>query len=476
MSDIDPEFLQMADEVYANAQVVDLYTDTEDGNALRLIAIHGDRFRRIADMRRWHVWDKMRWAQDYEDREIREVTKDLARKLPEDNKTARAFKRSSMSPPGISGCVRMAETDPRVSILANELDSWPELLNTPSGIVDLRTGDIHPHDPKYLLTRITNHEVAIGAPHPRWDRFLAETFGADFDLIAYIKRLFGLALLGMVTEHVLPFLHGAGANGKGELTLTLQGLLGDADSGGYAVSAPDGFLMAGRENKHETEMARLRGARLVVCSEQTSGKRFDEAKVKRLTGGDRLTGRFMRGDFFDFDPSHLVWVLSNHLPEVKEGGPSFWRRVRRIPFQHVVPEDERIVDLHEILLKTEGPAILGWAIEGSVEVLQGGLRDPLAVLVATAEYELSEDTLASFIKERCILNPHSWVQMSDFRETYIGYCDEVGIDLDSRLSAKALGSRLRGEFGVLDGQLQRPSRKTYKGIGLLSTSGDDDDD
>jgi putative DNA primase/helicase len=163
---------------------------------------------------------------------------------------------------------------------------------------------------------------------------LAETFDKDAELISYMQRLCGLALLADVRDHVLPFLHGVGANGKGVLTLVLQGLLGDADAGGYAVSAPDGFLMTGREGKHETEVARLRGARLVVR-------------------------RANLGDFFDFPPSHLAWVLSNHLPAVREGGPSFWRRVRRIPFRHVVPEDRRIPDLHDQLLAEEGPAILG---------------------------------------------------------------------------------------------------------------------
>jgi P4 family phage/plasmid primase-like protien len=180
----------------------------------------------------------------------------------------------------------------------------------------------------------------------------------------------------------------------------MQGLLGDADTGGYAVSAPDGFLTSGRDGKHETEIARLRGARLVVCSEQTSGKRFDEQKVKRFTGGDLLTGRFMRGDFFDFRASHLLWVLSNHLPAVREGGPSFWRRVRLIPFIHVVPEAQRIADLHDQLLEAEGPPILGWAVRGAVAVLDGGLADPEAVIKATKEYETNEDSLASFVQRR----------------------------------------------------------------------------
>jgi P4 family phage/plasmid primase-like protien len=316
-------------------------TKTDDGNALRLISAHGDKFRRVADMHRWFHWDDARWATDHDERKIREAARELARSLPEDDK-GDSFKRVSMSATGISSAVRLAQSDPRVSILAVDLDSHPELINTPSGVVDLRTGTIMPHNPALLLTRLTAQPVDLDKSHLRWDEFLAETFDKDAELINYMQRLCGLALLGDVRDHVLPFLHGVGANGKGVLTLVLQGLLGDAGAGGYAVSAPDGFLMTGREGKHETEIARLRGARLVVCAEQTSGKRFDESKVKRLTGGDMLTGRFMRGDFFDFPPSHLVWVLSNHLPAVREGGPSFWRRVRRIPFRHVVPEDHRI--------------------------------------------------------------------------------------------------------------------------------------
>ena len=156
-------------------------------------------------------------------------------------------------------------SDPRISILAADLDSHPELINTPCGLVNLRTGEIKPHDPDLLLTRTTAYGVDFDTPHPQWDAFLKETFDGDDELISYMQRLAGLALLGNVHDHVLPFLHGIGANGKGVLTLVLQGLLGDADTGGYAVSAPDGFLMSGRDGAHPTEIARLRGARLVVC-------------------------------------------------------------------------------------------------------------------------------------------------------------------------------------------------------------------
>jgi len=443
-------------------------TATDDGNALRLINEHGHNFRRVADMRRWFHWDGKRWAMDHEHRAIRAAARELARQLPEDSKEEKLFKRNSMSAIGISGAVRVAEVDRRISILAAELDARPHLLNTPTGVVDLRTAIVEPHNPDLLLTRITAYGVDLETPHPTWDRFLKETFGesqsdlVETDLVAYLQRLAGLALLGSIREHVLPFLHGVGANGKGVLTLVLQGLLGDADNGGYAVSAPDGFLMTGRDGAHPTEIARLRGARLVVCSEQTSGKRFDESKVKRLTGGDMLTGRFMRGDFFDFTPSHLMWVLSNHLPAVREGGPSFWRRVRLIPFRNVVPEDKREPDLHEQLLESEGPAILGWAVRGAVQVTTKGLADPNAVIKATKEYEVSEDTLASFIRDECLVGKDWWCTVAELRSRYERHCHEMGAE---PLTAKALGMRLTSEYPVTSGKANRGLR-VYRGINL----------
>jgi putative DNA primase/helicase len=211
----------------------------------------------------------------------------------------------------------------------------------------------------------------------------------------------------------------------------------------------------------------LRGARLVVCSEQTSGKRFDESKVKRLTGGDKLTGRFMRGDFFDFLPSHLVWVLSNHLPAVREGGPSFWRRVRKIPFLHVVPEEERVSDLHEQLLAEEGPAMLGWAVRGANDVLAVGLADPESVIKATRDYEISEDTLASLVQDECLLGPNWWCFKGDLRARYERHCDEMGVDPSDRLSAKSLTIRLTSEYPVKSDQAAK-GKRIYRGIALAA--------
>jgi putative DNA primase/helicase len=431
-------------------------TETDHGNALRLIDSHSERFRHIADMGRWHHWDSTKWALDVNNREVRNAHIDLAHQLPEGG-----FKRNALSRGGITSAIGVAELDERISILTRQLDAYPELLNTPGGIDNLRTGEVIPFDPRYLLSRSTAYAADMSAPHPKWDQFLSETFPGSDQLVSYLQRLYGLALVGEVREQILPFLYGTGANGKGVVTLVLQGLLGDADNGGYAVSAPDGFLLAGRDNAHPTEIARLRGARLVVCSEQSSGKKFDEVRVKKFTGGDRLTGRWMGGNFFDFDPSHLLWVMSNHLPAVKEGGPSFWRRVRLIPFSHVVPEDKRVLDLHQQLLDSEGPAILGWAVRGAVDVLANGLRDPAEVVKATYDYQVSEDTLSSFIRDECELGGEGSCKVGDFTARYRQHCEEMDAEV---LSSRALTMRLMSEYNIE--RARNGSGRIYKGVAL----------
>jgi len=323
-----------------------------------------------------------------------------------------------------------------------------------------------PHDPKFKLTRITRYGVRLGVKlqdMPKFFDFLYETFDGDFEMIEFIQRLCGLMLIGKVTEHILPFFFGSGANGKGCLTLICQGILGDADAGGYACSAPTGFLMAGRDNAHPTELARLRGARLVVCSEQSGRRAFDESKVKLYTGGDKLAGRFMRGDFFEFEPSHLLLVLSNYLPEVKEGGESFWRRTRRIDFEHEVPEDKRVDELDQKILEADGEAIHGWMIQGAIDVLNNGLRCPDNVMASTKEYRESEDALTAFVEQKVIPGLH--VIKSVLRSRYSQFCKDMGAE---PMNATNLTVKLKQEHGIQDGskKINGKTHRVYLGIDL----------
>ncbi|WP_232524348.1 DNA primase family protein [Nocardiopsis gilva] len=313
----------------------DTYTRTDDGNALRLVDEHAHQVRHCPQ-RGWLVWDGHRWTWDDRGR-VRELARAIARSLPDEAKEDAGHKARSLSARGLEAMVKVAQTDPRIVTPLAELDGDPWQLNTPSGVVDLRTGTLGAPDPAALHTRSTLVAPDFDAPAERWGQFLTDTFGGDPTLIAYVQRLLGLSLIGTVVEQLLPFAFGDGANGKSTLADTVMRLVGIGETG-YAISAPSEMLLASSANSHPTEIARLAGARLVVASELDDGQRFAEARIKMLTGRDVITGRFMRQDFFSFTPTHTLWLLGNHQPQVRTGGPAFWRRLRLVPFLHTVPK------------------------------------------------------------------------------------------------------------------------------------------
>jgi P4 family phage/plasmid primase-like protien len=328
----------------------DQWLATDDSNALGLVEAYGERIRYCTDKGRWLAWDGTRWEwQASTGGAAREYAKTWARDLPDGEKHESAWKKRSLSSAGTTAMLVQAATDPRLTVTMNDLDAHPWELNTPAGIVDLRTGELCPSDPAKLHTRVTGCAPDLDADPTTWARFLTDTFN-DETLIAYLRRLVGYSAVGVVGPHVLPFCHGSGGNGKGVFLEVLVKALGD-----YATTAPSGFLMASAHVSHETEIARLAGARMVLCSEVNEDDRFDEAKVKQLTGGDTLTARFMRQDHFTFAATHQLWLMGNHKPAVRSGGRSFWRRLRLVPFEHEVPEDKVVDDLQGILFRDHGP-------------------------------------------------------------------------------------------------------------------------
>ena len=193
--------------------------------------------------------------------------------------------------------------------------------------------------------------------------------------------------------------------------------------GDYAQAAPAGFLIEKRE-QHPTELMRLRGARAVFASEVPDGAVFDEAKTKALTGGDTITARKMHQDFVSFQPTHTLFVLGNHQPSVGAGGPSFWRRLRLIPFMNVVPEEARDDQLVEKIISQEAPGVMAWIIDGAVAYYKDGLHAPESVLAATSDYEESEDHFGRFLEDVCHVGggPHCTVAYARMRYAYTDWC------------------------------------------------------
>jgi putative DNA primase/helicase len=260
--------------------------------------------------------------------------------------------------------------------------------------IDLRTGVDHPPNRLDYCTKQT--AVSPAPPStlcPMWMAFLNRVTGSNDARIGFLQRFLGYCCTGYVHEHVIAFLYGTGANGKSVFVNTIAGIFGD-----YCVSAPIEMFLTSKYDRHPTEIARLKGARLVIAQETQKGRSWDEAKLKNLTGGDRLSARFMRGDFFDFAPTHKIIISGNTRPSLRNVDEGIRRRFLLVPFTVQIPPAERDPKLAD-KLKAEWPAILRWMVNGCLEWKRVGLVVPTVVRLATEEYLAEQDTLAQWADE-----------------------------------------------------------------------------
>lgn len=366
---------------------------TEDALALAFTRRYHRDWRYVAAWGRWLVWDGRRWRNE-ETLAATDLIRGVCRHaaLQADNPKLAAKLATSGT---VGGVERLARADRRHAATTAEWDADPWLLNTPGGVVDLRTGRMRAHDRADRMTKITT--ATPGGDCPTWRRFLAEVTGGDADLQAYLQRVSGYCLTGSTQEHALFFLYGTGANGKSVFVNTLATILGD-----YAASAPMDTFMETRSDRHPTDMAGLRGARFVSSIETEQGRRWAESKVKSLTGGDKISARFMRQDFFEFWPQFKLFVAGNHKPAIRNVDEAMKRRLHLIPFTITVPPERRDKHLQQKLL-AERDGILAWALEGCLAWQRlGRLDPPPQVVAATEEYFEAEDALGRWLEERCV--------------------------------------------------------------------------
>ena len=390
---------------------------SEDALALQFSELHKDDLRYVADWSKWLQWDGTRWAFD---RTVNVY--DLARAVCREGGARRAATRAAVE--------NLARADRRHAATVEDWDSHVWLVTTPGGTVDLRTGDMKPNTPADLITKTTSISPKAGCD--RWIEFLRRVTDGDDDLRAFLQRMAGYALTGLTREHALFFLYGLGANGKSVFLNTLSGIFGD-----YHVTAPMEVFIASHSDRHPTELAMLRGARLVTAVETEEGRRWAESRIKALTGGDPITARFMRQDFFEFIPVFKLMIAGNHKPALRSVDEAIRRRLHLVPFTVTIPESQRDETLAESL-KGEWPGILEWAIEGAVEWGMTGLRSPEAVREATKEYLTAEDALAQWIGDRCSTGPDFRCSTSDLFASWRSWCEDTGEFVGSmkRLSQK----------------------------------------
>ena len=320
------------------------------------------------------------------------------------------------------GCMLLA-TRHKVVVHHSDLDKGHFLLNAANGTVDLQTGKMRPHERRDLLTHDVEIPFDAAAAAPTWLQFLNSTFSGDADLIQFVQRAVGYSLTGDVREQVLLICHGVGSNGKSVFLNILRKLLGN-----LAWQAAPDLLMADKQRRHPTEQADLFGKRLVVCQETGEGRRFNENLVKQLTGGDGITARRMHEDFWQFNPTHKLWLSTNHKPEIRGTDFAIWRRIRLIPFNVKFTDDgpARKDPEMEAKLTAELPGILAWAIAGCIAWQRIGLNPPAAVTEATAEYQAEMDVLAAWLGECCIVGKRYEVKAADLYRSYVGWCEQSG--------------------------------------------------
>ena len=390
--------------------------NSEDALALRFAAHHANRLRYVAAWGRWLEWGGSRWSFDDSLRAF-----DLARQVCREAATAcdkPGIATALASAKSVAAVERLAKSDRQLAATVDQWDADPWLLNTPENVIDLRTGNQRKHAPEDYCTMMT--AVAPGTDCPQWEAFLADVTDNDAELTAFLQRLAGYALTGSTREHSLAFLYGTGANGKSVFTSTLAGLLD-----GYHKTAPIETFTASTTDRHPTDLAMLRGARLVTAQETEEGRRWAESRIKSLTGGDRIAARFMRQDFFEFTPQFKLLIAGNHKPGLRAVDEAIRRRFQLIPFAVTVPPEKRDPEL-AAKLRREWPGILDWAITGCLAWQREGLNPPERVLAATADYLEGQDAVSSWLDECCERDPKAWESRCNLFASWKAWAERAG--------------------------------------------------
>jgi len=352
----------------------------------------------------------------------------------------------------------LANSEPGIPVMPSDLDANPWTLNVLNGAINLRTGQLSKPRRQDLITKLAPVIYDPDAQCPLWERFLLEVMGGDQELVSFLQRAIGCTLTGDTSEQVIFILHGKGANGKSTLLETLRAMLGED----YTVQIRAESLMVKQGDTIPNDIARLKGARLVNARETEEGKRLAEALVKEMTGGDTMTARFMRGEFFDFKPEFKLFLAANHKPTIRGTDLAIWRRIRLIPFDVTFPEDKQDKQLAK-KLRRELPGILAWAVRGCQgwQVL-GGLGTPAAVKTATEEYRSESDTLAAFLEECTVTEDNTETQAKPMYEAYKAWCEENGERYEKQTM---FGRRIKERF---NSRVDKSTRLTfYLGLRLI---------
>jgi putative DNA primase/helicase len=422
-----------------------------------------------------HVWakDRLNRAEHLVQQELIRLSEEVRRRAAAcPDKTTRkqmyGFAANLLSRGAVTRTVAGLQAHPLLTVTVEAFDHDDFLLNTPTGVVDLRTGKLHEPDPHKLMSKTTAVGPADMEP-TRWLQFLEETTGGDTALQQYLQKLVGYSLTGSTQEQVLTFIYGPPLTGKSVFLDVIGGLFGT-----YHEVAPADTFAHTNSDRHPADLAMLAGARLVTASETREGRSWDTERVKRVTGGDSVSARFMRQDFFTYVPRYQIVIVGNHAPEIKGVDDAIMRRIHIVPFEHSPAQIDRLLTEK---LKEEWPGILTWAIAGCQLWLAEGLEPPDIVKARTAEYKREEDPISAFIEDCCEIGPDDdaayRVTRQDLYEAWRQWCHQQGEEPGSLKQLKRRLDAKRKLYGYADRRVRDGDgqKQGYHGIRLLDQEG-----
>ena len=459
------DIFEYCDMVFKSTTLQGDFNLTDAGNSEYFNSQHGINLRYDHRRHRWLEWHKHYWRPDSDGHIMRIALQSIRDRYlkavdiedQDVKKNTAKWALGSEARSRIDATVGLARDMKPIAESGESWDKDPWLLATPGGVIELKTGNVRPGKQEDLITMVTPVAYQTDAEAPLWVRFLNDIFEGDNELIYWLQKYFGYALTGITREQIIPIGYGRGANGKTVLLAVTRYAIGD-----YAYDAPFSTFEINNRSAIPNDIAALDGKRFVTSSETTEGARFNEARIKALTGCDSMTARFLHAEYFTFQPVAKFFLAVNNRPRVHDDSYGFWRRVRLIPFtQRFIGKGDDKELTHKLI--AEAPGILNWMVKGCLLWQKEGMEPtPDCITMATREYESESDPLSEFILDECVMSTQAHANSSQLYKNYKEWCRDQGMIDKEILTLNAFGRRMGQKFK----KTHQRDGAVYSGLGM----------
>jgi putative DNA primase/helicase len=446
----------------------DEYHLTDLGNGRRMVTSCADRLCYVPEWKQWLVWDGRRWMRS-DDAGVSLLAHHVVLSIYdtissvdtlEERKQITKWAQTSESSQRIDAMIKTARS--YLTKSAALFDTHTDIVIVKNGVLDLRTGNLTPHNRKLYMTKALDIDYDPTARAPRWMRFIGDILPSS-TLVAYARRMLGYVLTGRTDEHCLFFLYGSGKNGKSTFLEAVRLLMGDY----YTVTNVEALLSADFTGGATPYVAALAGMRCAMASEMPEGRRFNESLVKDITGGGTITARTLYGSPFQFQPSHKLIISGNHRPRITGTDEGIWRRLRVIPFTQTIEKPRPMLEIMNDFIE-ELPGILTWSVQGAKDWYVNGMPATDEIEKATMEYRGEEDVVARFIADRCVVRTESRGEKHAVYEEWQRWTEDENELGANKWPQRRFTEAIKRKGFELGGQ----GRRFYMGIGLLFKSND----